>query len=220
MRIAVTYDNGDIYTHYSRTPRIKIYQIFDNRITDTQLVPVHGFIRSSQTDNLLRDYNVDVLICNRIGIGARAVVMASGIRIIDNQRGNADMAVARLLGIPVAPPPPKPAHHPAAVPRRPKPVTPPSAKPAPQPKSPVSAGRGTRPSRPAAFSKDMHPRRPTVPSVRGETGRGMQPQKPTVPSGRNETGRGMQSPKPNTPSGRNEPGREKTGGSRGGGFRK
>ena len=27
MKIAVTYDNGLIYTHYSRTPALKIYQI-------------------------------------------------------------------------------------------------------------------------------------------------------------------------------------------------
>lgn len=190
MRIAVTYDNGNIYTHYSRTPRIKIYQTFDNRITDTQLVPVHGFMRSSETDNLLRDYNVDVLICNRIGIGARAVIMASGIKIVDNQRGNADMAVARYLGIPFNPPAPKPVHRPVTAPRQSRPVTPPPAKPAPQPKPPVSAGRKMEPAKPAP------------------SGRGMQPSKPAAPGGRKEAGR-------NAPSGRGT-----MGNSRGGGFRK
>ena len=202
MRIAVTYDNGNIYTHYSRTPRIKIYQTFDNRITDTQLVPVHGFIRSSQTDNLLRDYNVDVLICNRIGIGARAVIMASGIKIVDSQRGNADMAVVRYLGIPFNPPAPKPAHRPVTAPRQLKPVTPPP-KPAPQPKPPVSAGRKMEPHKPQASSgRGMQPSRPAT------AGRGIQPSKPAAPGGRKEADR-------SAPSGRGT-----MGGSRGGGFRK
>ena len=158
MRIAVTYDNGLIYTHYSRTPALKIYQVVGGRITDTEFIQVRGFIRNNQVDNMLRRYNVDVLICDRIGVGARVVIAASGIKIVDRQRGSADHAVAQYLGIPFAPPAPKPAPIPSPRPvaparsfahpraHAPKPVAP--VKPATPPKP--APGRNTPPSQKSA----------------------------------------------------------------------
>ena len=177
MKIAVTYDNGLIYTHYSRTPALKIYQVVGGRITDTEFIQIRGFIRNNQVDNMLRRYNVDVLICDRIGVSARVVIAASGIKIVDRQRGSADLAVAQYLGIPFAPPMPKHAPRPAPRPvaparsfahpraHAPKPVTP--SKPAPgrntpQPKKPgippaggrpSQSGRGGSPSRGGGFRK-------------------------------------------------------------------
>ena len=178
MKIAVTYDNGLIYTHYSRTPALKIYQVVGGRITDTEFIQIRGFIRNNQVDNMLRRYNVDVLICDRIGVSARVVIAASGIKIVDRQRGSADLAVAQYLGIPFAPPMPKHAPRPAprpvaparsfAHPRAhapkpvapPKPVTPPKANPpkpapgrnTPQSKKSATPPSGGKPSRPGKIS--------------------------------------------------------------------
>ena len=206
MRIAVTYDNGMIYTHYSRTPALKISHVTGGRIIDTEFVQVHGFVRNNQVDNMLRMYNVDVLICDRIGVGARLVIAASGIKIVDRQRGSADHAVARYLGMPFTPPAPKRPPRPVAPvrqftqPRAPKPVAPP--KPAPAPKPPKA--NPPKPAAPKPAPKHDRPA-PPKPSVPGRS-TPPQPKKTAgAPSGR-----------PQGMGGRPAPG----GNSRGGGFRK
>lgn len=108
MRIAVTYDNGMVYQHYSRSPYIKIYDVTPGVITNTQLVQARGFLRKYNVNDILKDYDVDVLVTGRIGIAARLVVSAAGIRIRDGHAGNADYVVAEMIGMHIAPPRPEP----------------------------------------------------------------------------------------------------------------
>ncbi len=200
MRIAVTYDNGMIYTHYSRTPALKIYQVVGNRITDTEFIQVRGFIRNNEVDNMLRRYNIDVLICDRIGVAARIVVAASGVKIVDRQRGSADHAVANYLGIPFMPPAPKPSPRPSwhsrsfAQPRANKPKMAPAPKPITPPK-PVAPSKPVPPPKPA-----MAPKSKPAPLGKGPS------VQPSRPAGR-PAGAGMPSTRGNQSS-------------RGGGFRK
>ena len=38
MRIAVTYENGQIFQHFGHTEQFKVYDLEDNKIVNTQVV--------------------------------------------------------------------------------------------------------------------------------------------------------------------------------------
>ena len=42
MRIAVTYENGEIFQHFGHTEQIKLYDVEDGKIVAEQLVPTNG----------------------------------------------------------------------------------------------------------------------------------------------------------------------------------
>ncbi|MBQ8604229.1 MAG: hypothetical protein IJ410_05270 [Oscillospiraceae bacterium] len=207
MRIAVTYNNGMVYPHYSRTPQLKIYDVHGGRIVATEIVMAYGSMRRSSVTDLLRDYKVDVVICGRMGLATRLVVSALGIEIVDRASGSADHAVSVYTGIPSgyhAPVRP-PVTHSASLPRyrltakdKP-PVQPPQPQTplrTPQPKPPVKQPSRQKPrsSRvaPSPFDRSAQGAKPPM------TGR--QPQQPSRP---------QQPVQPGTQSS-----------SRGGGFRK
>ena len=43
MKIAVTYDNGNIFQHFGRTEYFKVYEIEDNKIIDVHLMPEEAY---------------------------------------------------------------------------------------------------------------------------------------------------------------------------------
>lgn len=96
MRIAVTYENGNIFQHFGHTAQFKIYDIEDNKITDEQVVGTlgsgHGALAGFLSDN-----NVNVLICGGIGDGAKTALKNAGIQLYGGVSGNADQAVQSLL---------------------------------------------------------------------------------------------------------------------------
>ena len=42
MRIAVTYENGEIFQHFGHTEQFKLYDVEDGRIVAEQIVPTDG----------------------------------------------------------------------------------------------------------------------------------------------------------------------------------
>ena len=42
MRIAVTYENGDIYQHFGHTERFKIYDVQDGKVMDSCIIDTNG----------------------------------------------------------------------------------------------------------------------------------------------------------------------------------
>ena len=45
MRIAVTYENGDIYQHFGHTERFKIYDVQDGKVMDSRIIDTNGTAR-------------------------------------------------------------------------------------------------------------------------------------------------------------------------------
>ena len=96
MRIAVTYENGQIFQHFGHTEQFKIYDIADNKIVGEKIVPTlgsgHGALAGFLTMN-----SVDVLICGGIGGGAQTALAQAGINLFGGVNGSADMAVNAYL---------------------------------------------------------------------------------------------------------------------------
>ncbi|MBR7152923.1 MAG: NifB/NifX family molybdenum-iron cluster-binding protein [Candidatus Methanomethylophilaceae archaeon] len=88
-RIAVTYENGEVFQHFGRTAEFKVYEIEDGRIVSSEVRSTMGR-GHGELINVLRDFGVSVLICGGIGGGARNGLMASGIRVCSGNSGSAD----------------------------------------------------------------------------------------------------------------------------------
>lgn len=96
MRIAVTYDNGQIFQHFGHSSQFKVYDVEDGRIVSEQIVDTNGSGHGALA-GLLSDAKADVLICGGIGGGAQMALAEAGIKIYGGASGSADEAVAAFL---------------------------------------------------------------------------------------------------------------------------
>ena len=71
MRIAVTYDNGNIFQHFGKTENFKVYEVENNQVISSEVISSNGSGHGALA-GLLDGQNVDVLICGGIGGGAQA----------------------------------------------------------------------------------------------------------------------------------------------------
>lgn len=96
MKIAVTYDNGQIFQHFGHTQQFKVYDVEDNKIVNTVIVGSNGSGHGALAE-LLANYDVNVLICGGIGGGAQNALAEAGIKLFGGVSGNADAAVDAFL---------------------------------------------------------------------------------------------------------------------------
>lgn len=99
MKIAVSYENGQVFQHFGHTEQFKIYNIEDKNIVSSEVVPTNGQGHGALA-GFLSASNVDVLICGGIGGGAKSALAEAGIKLYGGVSGEADFAVkAFLLGM-------------------------------------------------------------------------------------------------------------------------
>ncbi len=96
MRIAVTYENGQIFQHYGHTEQFKVYDVKDGAVQSAQVVSSGGFGHGALA-GFLAGQQVDTLICGGIGGGAQSALAEAGIRLYAGCQGDADEAVNALL---------------------------------------------------------------------------------------------------------------------------
>lgn len=96
MKIAVTYENGEVFQHFGHTEQFKIYEVEDGKIVASNVVSTDGFGHGALAGFLL-NLNVNVLICGGIGGGARNALSECGIELYPGAVGNADEQVASFL---------------------------------------------------------------------------------------------------------------------------
>ncbi|MBQ9906349.1 MAG: DUF134 domain-containing protein [Oscillospiraceae bacterium] len=96
MRIAVTYENGQIFQHFGRTEQFKLYDVADGKIIREQIVGTNGAGHGALA-GFLKSAQADVLICGGIGGGAQMAMQEAGISLYGGNSGSADEAVAAYL---------------------------------------------------------------------------------------------------------------------------
>ncbi len=96
MKIAVTYDNGQIFQHFGHTQQFKVYDVEDDKIVNTVIVGSNGSGHGALAE-LLANYDVNVLICGGIGGGAQNALAEADIKLFGGVSGNADAAVDAFL---------------------------------------------------------------------------------------------------------------------------
>ena len=96
MRIAVTYENGQILQHFGHTAQFKIYDVADGQIVREAVVDTNGSGHGALAGFLMQ-LGVDALICGGIGGGAQMALAEVGIRLFGGVSGDADAAVNALI---------------------------------------------------------------------------------------------------------------------------
>lgn len=96
MKIAVTYEDGQVFQHFGHCGEFKIYETEKDTVISSRVYSTgesgHGALAG-----FLKEHGVDTLICGGIGAGARAVLDELGIRLYPGVTGAADESVDKLL---------------------------------------------------------------------------------------------------------------------------
>ena len=96
MRVAVTYDNGEVFGHFGRTEQFKVYDIEDGKVCSSQIVSTNGE-GCGALAGILNMADVDTLICGGIGGGAQMALVEAGIKLYAGASGNTDDVVEAFL---------------------------------------------------------------------------------------------------------------------------
>jgi len=96
MKIAVTYENGQVFQHFGHSEQFKLYDVEDGKIINSQVVGTDGNGHGALA-GLLSGRGVDALICGGIGMGAQNALAQAGIKLYGGVSGSADDAVNALL---------------------------------------------------------------------------------------------------------------------------
>lgn len=96
MRIAVTYENGQIFQHFGHTELFRIYDVENGQVVHRMTIRPVGAGHEAMA-GVLKKAGADLLICGGIGDGAKRALEAMGIRLCAGVSGSSDEAVAALL---------------------------------------------------------------------------------------------------------------------------
>ena len=96
MKIAVTYENGQIFQHFGHTKAFKLYTVEDNKVVSSDIVDTNGSGHGALA-GMLRILGVNTLICGGIGGGAKTALKDAGIALYGGVTGDADTAVEEFL---------------------------------------------------------------------------------------------------------------------------
>lgn len=91
MRIAVTYENGEVFQHFGHSSQFKIYTEDNGKIIASEVIDTNGSGHSALA-GLLSALGVNALICGGIGGGAQMALAGAGISVYGGVTGNADKA--------------------------------------------------------------------------------------------------------------------------------
>ena len=96
MKIAVTYEDGQVFQHFGHCKEFKVYETENQEVISSQVYGTgesgHGALAG-----FLKEKGVDTLICGGIGGGARVALGEMGIKLYPGVTGNADESVKALL---------------------------------------------------------------------------------------------------------------------------
>ena len=95
-KIAVTYDNGNVFQHFGRTEAFKIYEIEYGQIVGSTILESNG-IGHGALATLLAEQTIDTLICGGIGGGAMAALEECGIEVVAGAEGDTDAVMEAYL---------------------------------------------------------------------------------------------------------------------------
>ena len=96
MKIAVTYNDGEVFQHFGHAEQFKIYNVENDVVVSSEVVSTNGSGHSAIAQFLV-DNSVDILICGGIGGCAQRALASNNIKLYGGVVGNADDAVSALL---------------------------------------------------------------------------------------------------------------------------
>lgn len=96
MKIAVTYEDGNVFQHFGKTENFKVYDVEDGKVVSAEVMGSDGAGHEALAW-LLKDNGIDALICGGMGQGAQDALAEAGIEVCAGASGDADAAVEAFL---------------------------------------------------------------------------------------------------------------------------
>ena len=91
MKLAITYENGNVFQHFGQTKQFKIYTIEDNAIVSSEIRDTKGNEHCGLGE-VLQTWGVSTLICGGLGEGAKIAVANAGLDLFAGVTGSVDEA--------------------------------------------------------------------------------------------------------------------------------
>ena len=96
MRIAVSYDEGEVSRHFGSSDRLKLYETDDKDVVDTRIIenPARGH---DAVIDVLAPYSIDAVISGSVCTAGARRMESMGITVYSGIKGDADGKVKELL---------------------------------------------------------------------------------------------------------------------------
>ncbi len=89
MKLAITYENGNVFGHFGRTEHFALFEISNGKVEKLGILDSNGTGHGALA-GLLKANGVDALICGGIGGGAKSALAEENIEIYPGAMGNTD----------------------------------------------------------------------------------------------------------------------------------
>lgn len=96
MKIAVAYDNENVFQHFGKTEYFKVYETENNQVVSSEVISSNGEGHGALA-GVLAAQSVNVLICGGLGGGAQTALDEAGIQVFSGVQGSCDEAVEAYL---------------------------------------------------------------------------------------------------------------------------
>ncbi|MBE6679336.1 MAG: hypothetical protein E7598_02310 [Ruminococcaceae bacterium] len=87
MKIALPFENNNIFSHFEHASSFKIYEIENGKIVTMRFVPASD----------MPSIDINIMLCGNIGEDAKRGLLDKSVSIYDGFGGNADIAVKSFL---------------------------------------------------------------------------------------------------------------------------
>ena len=91
MKLAVTYENGNVFQHFGHTEAFALYNIENGEAVLEKVVPTEGSGHGALAD-FLKEMGAEALICGGIGRGAKIALAEAGIALYPGVSGSVEAA--------------------------------------------------------------------------------------------------------------------------------
>ena len=81
MKLAVTYDNGQIFQHFGHCAQFKLYEIEDGKIVDAKVIDANGSGHGALAGMLMMQ-GVDALVCGEMKYHEMLDYLANGMAVV------------------------------------------------------------------------------------------------------------------------------------------
>ena len=96
MKVAITYENGEVFQHFGHTENFKVYTIENGKILSSEIISSNGTGHESLA-GMLKGLGIETLICGGIGGGAKVALAQEGVTVYPGTSGNADEVMKSFL---------------------------------------------------------------------------------------------------------------------------
>ena len=96
MKIAVSYEDGQVFQHFGKTEMFKVYDVDEKQVLCSEVMETGDAGHEALADFLVEN-EIDVVICGGLGEGAMYALQEGGIEVFAGIEGDADSAVRAYL---------------------------------------------------------------------------------------------------------------------------